>query len=186
MYGHCSTDHHQDGSLKSNVRSVPAPGYNSATAPVQTSTGTASQQSTQTSSNSRTMQFGLAYLLPHQSSNHAPCSNNHKKLPKIRLTRLYDSSSNVPDPPAPPVQDSRSKAMSHSWQFDTIVPDSRFPRSDTLISRPESDSESEEWYQSSSDSDTSESSEMFRAHFCLLYTSPSPRDQRGSRMPSSA
>ena len=23
-------------------------------------------------------------------------------------------------------------------------------------------------------------------HFCLLYTSPSPRDQRGSRMPSSA
>ena len=26
--------------------------------------------------------------------------------------------------------------------------------------------------------------EMF--HICLLYTSPSPRDQRGSRMPSSA
>ena len=25
-----------------------------------------------------------------------------------------------------------------------------------------------------------------RDHFCLLYTSPSPRDQRGSRMPSSA
>ena len=25
-----------------------------------------------------------------------------------------------------------------------------------------------------------------RIHFCLLYTSPSPRDQRGSRMPSSA
>ena len=25
-----------------------------------------------------------------------------------------------------------------------------------------------------------------RSHFCLLYTSPSPRDQRGSRMPSSA
>ena len=25
-----------------------------------------------------------------------------------------------------------------------------------------------------------------RAEFCLLYTSPSPRDQRGSRMPSSA
>ena len=24
------------------------------------------------------------------------------------------------------------------------------------------------------------------AHVCLLYTSPSPRDQRGSRMPSSA
>ena len=24
------------------------------------------------------------------------------------------------------------------------------------------------------------------AHICLLYTSPSPRDQRGSRMPSSA
>ena len=23
-------------------------------------------------------------------------------------------------------------------------------------------------------------------HYCLLYTSPSPRDQRGSRMPSSA
>ena len=23
-------------------------------------------------------------------------------------------------------------------------------------------------------------------HFCLLYTSPSPRDQRGARMPSSA
>ena len=26
----------------------------------------------------------------------------------------------------------------------------------------------------------------YRAKFCLLYTSPSPRDQRGSRMPSSA
>ena len=25
-----------------------------------------------------------------------------------------------------------------------------------------------------------------RSHDCLLYTSPSPRDQRGSRMPSSA
>ena len=25
-----------------------------------------------------------------------------------------------------------------------------------------------------------------RDYFCLLYTSPSPRDQRGSRMPSSA
>ena len=25
-----------------------------------------------------------------------------------------------------------------------------------------------------------------QAHICLLYTSPSPRDQRGSRMPSSA
>ena len=25
-----------------------------------------------------------------------------------------------------------------------------------------------------------------RIHLCLLYTSPSPRDQRGSRMPSSA
>ena len=25
-----------------------------------------------------------------------------------------------------------------------------------------------------------------RVKFCLLYTSPSPRDQRGSRMPSSA
>ena len=27
---------------------------------------------------------------------------------------------------------------------------------------------------------------QFKDHFCLLYTSPSPRDQRGSRMPSSA
>ena len=26
----------------------------------------------------------------------------------------------------------------------------------------------------------------FRYYYCLLYTSPSPRDQRGSRMPSSA
>ena len=26
----------------------------------------------------------------------------------------------------------------------------------------------------------------FPGHICLLYTSPSPRDQRGSRMPSSA
>ena len=25
-----------------------------------------------------------------------------------------------------------------------------------------------------------------KAYYCLLYTSPSPRDQRGSRMPSSA
>ena len=27
---------------------------------------------------------------------------------------------------------------------------------------------------------------MYCFYFCLLYTSPSPRDQRGSRMPSSA
>ena len=27
---------------------------------------------------------------------------------------------------------------------------------------------------------------MMKKHTCLLYTSPSPRDQRGSRMPSSA
>ena len=27
---------------------------------------------------------------------------------------------------------------------------------------------------------------FWQAKFCLLYTSPSPRDQRGSRMPSSA
>ena len=27
---------------------------------------------------------------------------------------------------------------------------------------------------------------VFRVRACLLYTSPSPRDQRGSRMPSSA
>ena len=27
---------------------------------------------------------------------------------------------------------------------------------------------------------------LFMGYFCLLYTSPSPRDQRGSRMPSSA
>ena len=30
------------------------------------------------------------------------------------------------------------------------------------------------------------SEEAAAYHFCLLYTSPSPRDQRGSRMPSSA
>ena len=28
--------------------------------------------------------------------------------------------------------------------------------------------------------------DLMRARRCLLYTSPSPRDQRGSRMPSSA
>ena len=28
--------------------------------------------------------------------------------------------------------------------------------------------------------------ELVRTGICLLYTSPSPRDQRGSRMPSSA
>ena len=27
---------------------------------------------------------------------------------------------------------------------------------------------------------------LYLCNFCLLYTSPSPRDQRGSRMPSSA
>ena len=30
------------------------------------------------------------------------------------------------------------------------------------------------------------SSDSSDPHICLLYTSPSPRDQRGSRMPSSA
>ena len=34
------------------------------------------------------------------------------------------------------------------------------------------------------DIDYSKLLELFKA--CLLYTSPSPRDQRGSRMPSSA
>ena len=33
---------------------------------------------------------------------------------------------------------------------------------------------------------THESSSKARPYACLLYTSPSPRDQRGSRMPSSA
>ena len=28
--------------------------------------------------------------------------------------------------------------------------------------------------------------DLEKEYFCLLYTSPSPRDQRGSRMPSSA
>ena len=32
--------------------------------------------------------------------------------------------------------------------------------------------------------DAAVSNDLF--YFCLLYTSPSPRDQRGSRMPSSA
>ena len=31
-----------------------------------------------------------------------------------------------------------------------------------------------------------EEDDMTQASYCLLYTSPSPRDQRGSRMPSSA
>ena len=31
-----------------------------------------------------------------------------------------------------------------------------------------------------------EDSENYNAHPCLLYTSPSPRDKRQSRMPSSA
>ena len=34
--------------------------------------------------------------------------------------------------------------------------------------------------------DVDETSSMARVRSCLLYTSPSPRDQRGSRMPSSA
>ena len=35
-------------------------------------------------------------------------------------------------------------------------------------------------------SDTSYNSVLLNLYSCLLYTSPSPRDQRGSRMPSSA
>ena len=34
--------------------------------------------------------------------------------------------------------------------------------------------------------DTEYESECSDTNYCLLYTSPSPRDQRGSRMPSSA
>ena len=34
--------------------------------------------------------------------------------------------------------------------------------------------------------DVSRLRDILRASICLLYTSPSPRDQRGSRMPSSA
>ena len=36
------------------------------------------------------------------------------------------------------------------------------------------------------DMDVEEYITMYRDYLCLLYTSPSPRDQRGSRMPSSA
>ena len=34
--------------------------------------------------------------------------------------------------------------------------------------------------------DCQDNHEILKYYFCLLYTSPSPRDQRGSRMPSSA
>ena len=37
-----------------------------------------------------------------------------------------------------------------------------------------------------SDIDAIKASDMLVTYTCLLYTSPSPRDQRGSRMPSSA
>ena len=33
---------------------------------------------------------------------------------------------------------------------------------------------------------SNEADSINRSYYCLLYTSPSPRDQRGSRMPSSA
>ena len=36
------------------------------------------------------------------------------------------------------------------------------------------------------DTETIKSNETWQSNDCLLYTSPSPRDQRGSRMPSSA
>ena len=36
------------------------------------------------------------------------------------------------------------------------------------------------------DNEVKQVSEFEKKEFCLLYTSPSPRDQRGSRMPSSA
>ena len=36
------------------------------------------------------------------------------------------------------------------------------------------------------DHSTMDHSKMDEGKICLLYTSPSPRDQRGSRMPSSA
>ena len=36
------------------------------------------------------------------------------------------------------------------------------------------------------DEERAEFNNMWLGYTCLLYTSPSPRDQRGSRMPSSA
>ena len=36
------------------------------------------------------------------------------------------------------------------------------------------------------DAEDAQTKKMAEAEACLLYTSPSPRDQRGSRMPSSA
>ena len=43
----------------------------------------------------------------------------------------------------------------------------------------------DQWYEFLSENDVKMAAAP-RTHRCLLYTSPSPRDQRGSRMPSSA
>ena len=60
------------------------------------------------------------------------------------------------------------------------VEDFRSQSAKTLIIDP-TESDDEELTQSGSSVPTDEHLEI-----CLLYTSPSPRDQRGSRMPSSA
>ena len=55
------------------------------------------------------------------------------------------------------------------------------------IEESEQDRESIEGCMSQSDdSDTGSDEDAVKSYVCLLYTSPSPRDQRGSRMPSSA
>ena len=46
--------------------------------------------------------------------------------------------------------------------------------------------ESNAKYTTTADQGSNPASKPTRINTCLLYTSPSPRDQRGSRMPSSA
>ena len=66
------------------------------------------------------------------------------------------------------------------------------PQAYSLLDRFKLEASDIEWLLARYDASTSTTGEgwdgiaHYRAACCLLYTSPSPRDQRGSRMPSSA
>ena len=65
------------------------------------------------------------------------------------------------------------------WDGEPELPEET-PR--TVVRESDTDYESE----SEDERDSAPRPKKIKVKFCLLYTSPSPRDQRGSRMPSSA
>ena len=93
--------------------------------------------------------------------------------------------------------------VAHAYELDLILTDSERMSPDFTVLTPNGNVYIEFWGlegQSDYDKNTEKKKRLYEKHdlslinvrpddldnLCLLYTSPSPRDQRGSRMPSSA